>query len=204
MDRQPWSVFTDYNKLPWRQAGFIDEIRTLNQIKQSGPQTDPQTVPSCSYSDVFWPKWKVFTECLKLMWSWRFRPRFPPLTGVRTRASERASGATHWPLQNLAMASHANEKQRARRTLGGDPFKAPRRPPPVSSTGPQDESSFTAEDDGNTGIDSWLVEREIQHVNVLACVSDSRLWKRTRVSGLDYSWRLHSIKKNQKIKGDLY
>lgn len=47
MDRQPWSVFTDYNRLPWRQGGFIDEeIRTLNQIKQSGPQTDPQTVPS--------------------------------------------------------------------------------------------------------------------------------------------------------------
>lgn len=39
MDRQPWPVFTDYDKLPWRQAGFIDEeSRTLNQIKQSGPQ----------------------------------------------------------------------------------------------------------------------------------------------------------------------
>lgn len=45
MDRQPWPVFTDYDKLPWRQAGLIDEeSRTLNQIKQSGPQTDPQTV----------------------------------------------------------------------------------------------------------------------------------------------------------------
>lgn len=64
-----------------------------------------------------------------------------------------ASGVIYWPLQNLAMASYANEKQRARGMLGGDPFKAPRSPPPVSSTGPRDESGFTAEDDENTGSD---------------------------------------------------
>lgn len=58
------------------------------------------------------------------------------------------------------MASDANEKQRRRGMLGGDPFKAPRSPPPVSSTGLRDESSFTAEDDENTGIDSRLLERE--------------------------------------------
>lgn len=79
----------------------------------------------------------------------------------------------------------------------GDPFKALRSPPPVSSAGPRDESSFTAEDDENTA--SRLLEREIQHVNGVA--SFLRLMpavKRTRVSGLDYRLRLHGIKKNQR------
>lgn len=134
--------------------------------------------PISSSSDVFRPKWKV------------------PSSDWSENESERVSGVTHWPLQNLLMASNANEKQRGRGMWGDDPFKAPRSPPPVSSTGPRDKSSFTAEDDENTEIDGRLLEREIQHVNGVTLFLPFRLVvKRTRVSGLDYSLRLHRIEK---------
>lgn len=47
-----------------------------------------------------------------------------------------ASCVTRWPLQNSAMASDANEKQRGRGMLGGDPFNAPRSPLPCPPRAP--------------------------------------------------------------------
>lgn len=104
---------------------------------------------------------------------------------------ERA-GATHWPLQNLVMASDANEKQRSRGMLGGDPFNAPRSPLLCPPRGPE------------TNRVSQLKMKKTQElmadgssVSVASSILQLVNTKGTRVLGLHYSWRLKSIKKTK-------
>lgn len=65
-------------------------------------------------------------------------------------------------------------------------------PPPVSSTGPRDESSFTAEDEENAGIDGRLLEREMQRVDGVTSILRV-IVKNMKVSPIYYSLRLPSI-----------
>lgn len=75
------------------------------------------------------------------------------------RKFKRASGVTCWPLQNLAMASDVNEKQRGRGMLGGDPFGTPRTPSCVLHGPPRWIRFHSWRWRKNAGIDGRLLER---------------------------------------------
>lgn len=108
-----------------------------------------------------------------------------------------ASCVTRWPLQNPVMASDANEKQRGRGMLGGDPFNAPRIPLPCPPRAPAWIKFHNWR--WRKHLNWWSTVRQRERQRADGVTSCLMVTTKKKVSRLCYRLRLHNIKN----KGDL-